>query len=339
VEHIHWREETDPSVWDRELARLGGHPLQSALWGDARREADGIDDHRFVAEGRSGTLLMARMELRRIPLIGGQVGWIPRGPAGNTSLEIDEAAFRALAPKALARPVLIVTDRWHESSSIDWADARRPETIWIDLSSGRDRVWHNLDRQWRYGVGKAQRMGVTVERSRSDEDIHQCLVLLDRIGADKKFESPISEGTLRRLLASDPARSVSVHMFVARCEGAFAAVALIFKCGKSVHYLSGGTDRQYSRHRAGEALHWSIIEWAIAAGASLYDLEGIDRLKDPGTFAFKKKMGGREVALTGKHYYALSAIGRAVAAADKFRDTSMRQYLRGFEWLRWRKAH
>jgi len=47
---LRWREEKDPVCWDSELARLGGHPLQSALWGDARRQADGIDDRRFVAE-------------------------------------------------------------------------------------------------------------------------------------------------------------------------------------------------------------------------------------------------------------------------------------------------
>src|SRR5262249_55174154 len=88
AEKILWREEKDRVAWDRELARLGGHPVQSALWGDARRAAEGIEDHRFVAERHSATLLMARMEFRRIPLVGGRVGWIPRGPAGNASADV-----------------------------------------------------------------------------------------------------------------------------------------------------------------------------------------------------------------------------------------------------------
>jgi lipid II:glycine glycyltransferase (peptidoglycan interpeptide bridge formation enzyme) len=70
----------------------------------------------------------------------------------------------------------------------------------------------------------------------------------------------------------------------------------------------------------GEALHWSIIDWAIEKGLSLYDLEGIDRKRNPGTFAFKKKMGGREVILAGKNYHSLSGLGRAVAVIDRCRD-------------------
>jgi CelD/BcsL family acetyltransferase involved in cellulose biosynthesis len=321
VTNIRWREETDPAAWDGALVKLGGHPLQSALWGDARREADGIENRRLVVEGRSGPLLMARIEVRRIPLIGAEVGWIPRGPAGNANNAADEIAFRALIGTTGYRPVLIVTDRWQETSvAVTPAATRRPETIWIDLSSGREAAWQRLDRQWRYGVGKAQRTGVAVGQSRSDADIRNFIQLIDRIGAEKKFESAVSEGALRRLLAGDPKGPVTAHMFVANYEGAFAAAALIFKCGRSAHYLSGGTDRRYSRHRVGEVLHWSIIEWAIGQEMSLYDLEGIDRKRNPGTFAFKKKMGGREVVLVGKNYYALSTLGKAVAAFDRNRD-------------------
>ena len=49
-------------------------------------------------------------------------------------------------------------------------------------------------------------------------------------------------------------------------------------------------------------------------------MEGIDRVGNPGTYAFKKKMGGREVAFPGKQYYAMTAFGSALAALDRFRN-------------------
>ena len=318
TETVRWHEETNSTRWDQQLARLGGHPLQSALWGDARRQADGIEDRRFIAEGNAGTVMMARMELRRVRFVKVGIGWIPRGPCGTSGVP-DAVAFQALKEQTDFRPELIVTDRWQERPAEE-RSAPSPETIWVDLSAGREGVWQRLDRQWRYGVGKAQRAGVTVGRSRSNDDIRCLVTLMDRIGSEKKFQSAISEGTLRRLLRGDSEAPVSAHMFVARCEGAFAAAALILRSGLSVHYLSGGTDRRYSRQRVGEALHWSIIEWAIGNGLSLYDLEGIDRGRNPGTFAFKKKMGGREVALAGKTYHAFSSLGRALAVMDRYRE-------------------
>ena len=37
--------------WDRELASLGGHPWQSALWGNARRNSQAVVDHRWLLRG------------------------------------------------------------------------------------------------------------------------------------------------------------------------------------------------------------------------------------------------------------------------------------------------
>jgi len=314
---IRWREEVDPDAWDRALAKLGGHPLQSALWGEARRKVDGIASRCFVAEGLTGPLMMARMEMRRVPLIGAEVGWIPRGPAGNAAGRIDAVAFRALAETTDCHPALIVTDRWQEASAPPAAGS--PETIWIELAAGKDKLWQGLDRRVRQSVGRARRSNVTVERSLSEHDVEAFSRLTRQISKRKNFELALSQALVARLLSSDANGPASAHLFVARANGTFAAAALIFKLGTSIHYMAGGTDREFSRERVGEVLHWSIIEWAIGQGVSLYDLEGIDRRRNPGTFAFKKKMGGREVVLAGKAYYPLSTVGVAVAAFDRSR--------------------
>jgi CelD/BcsL family acetyltransferase involved in cellulose biosynthesis len=315
---IRWREERDPDAWDRALAKLGGHPLQSALWGEARREVDGIESHRFVAEGLSSLLMMARIETRRVPLIGAEVGWIPRGPVGNAGAHIDAIAFRALAETTDCHPALMVTDRWQEATA-PLKTAGNPETIWIDLAAGKDKLWQDLDRRVRQSVGRARRSNVTVERSLSKHDVEAFSRLSRQISERKNFELALSPALVGKLLSSDPSAPASAHLFVARANGAFAAAALILKIETSIHYMAGGTDREFSRERVGEVLHWSIIEWGIEQGARLYDLEGIDRRRNPGTFAFKKKMGGREVVLAGKAYYPQSTLGMAVAAFDRGR--------------------
>jgi hypothetical protein len=49
-------------------------------------------------------------------------------------------------------------------------------------------------------------------------------------------------------------------------------------------------------------------------------MEGIDRVRNPGTYAFKKKFGGREIVLAGKQYFPLSAIGSALVLLSRFRS-------------------
>ena len=46
---LEWDKDPPPAEWDRALAALSGHPLQSCLWGDARRAVDGIAQHRWLA--------------------------------------------------------------------------------------------------------------------------------------------------------------------------------------------------------------------------------------------------------------------------------------------------
>jgi hypothetical protein len=46
---LEWEKDPPAGEWDRALARLSGHPLQLALWGEARRLTDGTNDRRLMA--------------------------------------------------------------------------------------------------------------------------------------------------------------------------------------------------------------------------------------------------------------------------------------------------
>jgi CelD/BcsL family acetyltransferase involved in cellulose biosynthesis len=74
-------------------------------------------------------------------------------------------------------------------------------------------------------------------------------------------------------------------------------------------------DRDLRRQRPGEALYWGEIDWALQEGLRLFDLEGIDREHNPGTYDFKRRMGGTEVALPGKSAMPLTLAGRGGAWA------------------------
>jgi lipid II:glycine glycyltransferase (peptidoglycan interpeptide bridge formation enzyme) len=307
VSSIIWDDSVASGAWDRGMAMLSAHPLQTALWGDSRESVDGISQIRLQKMGQDNSVLaMARVEIRKIPFLG-RIAWIPRGPAvayghDRTSIIV------SLQQELKARGFLIaVIQPWHEVTDSDTA-GKMPRTIWIDLTVGEERLFKNLDPQWRYGVRRASREGVAVELSSSTEDVNAFFQLCTQISQTKGFQLPGSASLIARLIQSTAENSeVEAKFFVARCGGKLGAGAIVMRCGENAHYLWGGVDREYSGLRTGEAVQWAVIQWALSRGCKVYDLEGIDPTNNLGTYKFKKKMGGRQVTLPSMSASSLRA--------------------------------
>ncbi|MCL4765089.1 MAG: GNAT family N-acetyltransferase [Hyphomicrobiaceae bacterium] len=302
-------------TWDRELARLGGHPWQSALWGDAQCDVLGVRDHRLLVRSGGEVAQMVRIEEREITGLG-RLAWIRRGP-GSAALVPEPGRLRAEVVEWLSGRgfFLAVSDPWRASRADEGgADGReRPQTIWIDLSVGRDRLWRGLQTHWRNGVMKAQRRGIAVSTTCDPALVAEYFRLCTHIGEVKGFRIRTTPELILRLVTAPRSDAAEAELFLAMCEGQIAAGALILRCGKSVHYMGGASNRAFSRRHPGEALHWAVIESALGKGCTCYDLEGIDPKGNPGTYAFKKKMGGEEVTLVGRSVEPLNGLGRMLA--------------------------
>jgi len=317
VSTIEWREDVPAADWDAALATLGGHPLQSALWGDARRSVDGIHDHRWLAMIGPDPVWMIRIEERRLPALG-WIGWVPRGPTGRFA---DNSPLVSILAERLKRlgAKLLITDPWQAAATeqlLAVDDAKRPRTIWIDIGLGQGEIWNKLDKQWRYGVRRAQRLGVAVGSSGSDSDVESFFELCAKVSRAKGFRLPASLKLMKCLLASGKSESVEARLFLARHEKKLGSGIFVIRCGKSMHYFWGGLDRALSRQRVGEAVQWAAIEWALAQGCQRYDLGGISPKENPTVYEFKKKMGGIEVTLVGRQRYPFGLGGRIVGWMD-----------------------
>ena len=307
-----WQLELDRDRWDEELAALGGHPLQSALWGEARRQADGTEYRCLALRQEGHALALARVEVRKVPALG-PVAWVPRGPVAAFGLDHMPSFLQRLKRDGF---ILCASTPWppRMAQSTDPAEPG-PKTIWIDLSVGLERLLANLDSQWRYGARKALREGVVVEETSSPSDIGVFFGLCESISEAKRFALPGSRALVENLLrASRESFAVEARLFVGRLEGKVVAGALVIRSGVNAHYFWGGVDRAHPKLRAGEAVQWAVMEWAVKAGLKIYDLEGVDPERNPGTYNFKKKMGGTLVALPDRVLASLGWRGRLVKA-------------------------
>jgi hypothetical protein len=315
---IEWRQDPDAETWDAALANLGGHPLQSALWGDARRAVDGIRDQRWMALRAGNPVWMVRLEERVIPFLG-RVAWAPRGPTGQPFARGDQLPDPVSEALKGAGIVLAITDPWQKLTEDANGRGRpgcRPQTIWIDVGAGRDQVWNGLNKRFRQAIRRGQRPGNVTETATSAQDVARFFGLCEAISHVKGFRLPGSLPLMLRLLQQQGACDVEARLFVTRRSGRVSAGVFIIRCGRSTHFFWGGTDREHSKEGVGETAHWAAIEWSLANRCRVHDLEGIDPKRNPGVHFFKRKMGGAEVTLGGRQYHPLSRRGQLVAWLD-----------------------
>lgn len=310
----HWQEEYDLATWDRELAKLGGHPLQSTLWGNARLKVDGIAQLLLACHTDKNKVIgLARFETRNAPLAG-KIAWAPKGPVvpdGDASAAIAELHGEMKRRGFIA----CITDRYVAS---DFEQARQPRTIWLDLTLGLDALSKALDSQWRYGARRAQREGVVVRTTTSPAEVSAFFQLCNSLSETKGFSLPGSEALMQALISSSrPDAVVGMALYVGEVDGVIAGGALVARCGQHLHYLWGASDRRFSKYRVSEAVQWQVIQDGVATGMTRYDLEGIDPAGNPGVYEFKRKMGGREVILQGMETTPLSWTGRVAVGVGR----------------------
>jgi lipid II:glycine glycyltransferase (peptidoglycan interpeptide bridge formation enzyme) len=314
---ITWCTDLPPVQWDAHVAALGGHPLQTALWGEARRAVDGIEDHRWAAFDGDRAVLLARCEVRRIPPFW-RVAWLPRGPVWERAAPSPDA-FTDFCDRLRSTGFVLCIDDCYQGGGGGQGVALlpRPRTAWVDLTGGHDAVWKAIDQQWRYGVRSAGRYGIVVEQTSVPADATAFFSLCERVSRRKGFDLPGSAELLQMLLCGSISPDAGAHLFVARFKSAIVGGAAVLRCGQSLHYFWGAVDRAFAKQRPGEAVHGAIIDWALGQGIARYDLEGIDPVQNPGTYRFKMKMGAVAVTLPGRRAYPLRPLGRVMLSVGQ----------------------
>jgi hypothetical protein len=310
----HWQDTQDSKTWDRELAKLNGHPLQSSLWGNAREKVDNIPQLLLECLSDNGVLIgLARIETRHAPFVG-KIAWIPKGPVFVDN-DVGEAVASLRAELKYRGFIACISDRYVPS---DHESAGQPQTIWLDLTMGLDALSKGLDSQWRYGARRALREGLMVRTTTVQTDVSAFFQLCNTLSETKGFPLPGSEALMQELIRTSSSTSaVSMMLYVGETNGVIAGGALVARCGQHLHYLWGASDRRFNNLRVNEAVHWQIIQDGVESGMTRYDLEGIDPAGNPGVYEFKRKMGGHEITLHGIEANPLTLVGRVAVAVGR----------------------
>ena len=315
-----WRV-TDPIAWNAFVEAAAYHAFpQLWEWGEVRAMGGWRPVRLAIGPTHGEPVAGAQLLLRRIPLVGWHLAYVPRGPIGNLDdPAIHDGFLRAM--RTLGREERIATVRADPEAEpstpygrllLDspWREAPKvqpPITRVIDLTIGEDALRADLRRKHRQYVNKAERAGVTIERfdgSAPPEIIGPALADFNRIyrstaeRAGFVAREPFYYERVWSLFA--PVRRVRLAFAI--LNGERVATIYHFTCGDRAVEAYGGRTDAGADARANYLLKWDAIAGFAREGFGVYDMWG---LATGGIRQFKEGFGGRELTYVGARDLAL----------------------------------
>lgn len=155
----------------------------------------------------------------------------------------------------------------------------------IDLTRTEPELWHGFDGSARQNVRKAQRLGVTVRRGRSLDDVRTFFDMHCQVRKAKYRLLPQPFGLFERLHAAFAPDDLMV-LLLAECAGAVVAGILFLQWGDTLYYkFNASVDQQACPN---DLLVWEGVRMGQQRGLLRLDL-GLSDKTQPGLLRYKNK--------------------------------------------------
>jgi hypothetical protein len=266
---------------------------------------------RFVLHDNSAIVSMAEVRIKRLPLIGLGMAYVFRGPLVDGPHVSDHNVFRqslrALRNEYVGKRGLVLRinsnlveefdgeriEIFKEEGFAPVPYLRRRQSLLVDLSAkNADDVRENLDKKWRNCLRKAEKSELDVVSGQSLEYFDAFLPLYDAMLQRKRFR-PTADVMWHRRIQQDLPDPLKMTVVLATLRGQPCAGAIVSRVGERAVFLFGAANDEGLRTCASYLVQWRIVTDLMDAGCRYYDLNGINRVTNEGTFHFKRGLAGR----------------------------------------------
>lgn len=182
-------------------------------------------------------------------------------------------------------------------------------TVVIDLSKSEDELLAKMRRQTRYDVRRAEKLGIEVLKSNSEELFKEFHGVQAETAKRQKFIPP----SLETLLAERAAFGDNITIYVAMESEEAIAYGLIIKDGKEGDYYEAASTDLNRKLPGAHAILWRAMRDLKAEGYERFNLWGIAPAGQPhhryaGVTTFKTGFGGEIVEYVPAHDMIISQV-------------------------------
>lgn len=299
-------------IWDNALVRFDDcAPFQTYAWGEYRRGL-GWEPYRWAAFNEKHEIIaMIQGYLRRYILGIGMV-WSEGGPVGDLSIcnqSLQQAIIRTTGVRRLycrfrcdrARDVKDALVLSGGGWKMPWASLTSDYSMTLDLSLDEKTLLASCERNWRRNLKRSKECDLSVRQwlNPSIDEILKVFVVMQNV---KGLEEQHSRDEIEQLL-----KNVGPQLALFRCEdrdGELVSLSGALVVGdRACSVLMATNDKGRALH-ASYAAFWKLIQHCRAAGVRKYDLAGIDPVRNPGVYRFKRATGAAHLELLGEWDWA-----------------------------------
>ncbi|MEK6336410.1 MAG: peptidoglycan bridge formation glycyltransferase FemA/FemB family protein [Acidobacteriota bacterium] len=310
-----WESLTDEKArltWDQMMARFDDcSPFQSYGWGEYRRGL-GWKPYRWIASDDQGEVIaMIQGYLRRHPFGLGLV-WSEGGPVGDLSA-CDESLQAAITGATGLRRVYCrfrcdrkrnIEDALRlgpQGWSIPWSPLTSNYTMTLDLTQDEAQMLKGCERNWRRNLKRSQEAKLNI-RQWLEPTVEQIAAVYQSMQQVKGLEEQHSQAEIEQLLLN-----ASEKMVIFRCDDesgqVISLIASLLIGNRACSVLSATSAKGRELH-ASYGVFLAMITHCRNAGVRTYDLAGIDPVRNPGVYRFKRATGATPVELLGEWDWA-----------------------------------
>lgn len=315
----------DRDVWNRWVgSQPGGSVFQSYEWGEIRA-TQGWAPYYVALEADGDWRAAALVLVKRLPAGLGSILYSPRGPLTTAPQYLAPLAdaVRTVAARVggvfwRAEPPVTMEDHEHgrfedagfRPIPMEWSYWNRPKyEMHLDIAQGEAAVFAKLGTKIRTKVRHATKRGVVIEEGCCEQDVETFYRLLQNTGMKKRI--PVRGLTYFHTLYRTFIKPGMGRLFLARKDSTPVAGGITVRFGSTATLLYLSND--YSMQRAGWAVQWEMIRWAIMQGCRVYDFGGTGTNYPPqatdkgyGVYQFKRSFGADIVRWYGYADYVFS---------------------------------
>jgi lipid II:glycine glycyltransferase (peptidoglycan interpeptide bridge formation enzyme) len=299
-------------IWDQTLIGFeDSSAYQSYAWGEYRR-ALGWEPCRWVALNEKQEIVaMMQGVLTRYPFGLGLV-WSEGGPVGDLSV-CDESLQTAIRTTTNLKRVYCrfrcdrprsLDDVWRlkgQGWSMSWSPLTSNYSMAMDLSQDEDRLMAACDRNFRRNLRRAHESNLTIDQW-LHPDVDEVLSVYASMQELKGIDEQLSREEIKQML-----KRLKERIFLYRCTdelGKVVSLMGVLVVGDKAFSLLWATSEQGRKLLASYRIFWAVVQHCQRLGVRTYDLAGIDPVRNPGVYRFKRATGAVPVEYLGEWDWA-----------------------------------
>jgi len=260
---------------------------------------------------------VAQARIAKLPFLNVGIAYVRWGPLwrrGGTENKADtfRQAVRALRNEFVCKrglvlrlfPILFQDDPacfaeiLAEEGYSALSKESQSRTILMDLAPSVQDLHEGMKSHWKRELKVAERNRLEVLEGSGDDLFSAFVEIYNEMVSRKKFVEPNDINQFRMIQTQLPPK-LKMRIMLCRSGGDICSGLICSAIGKTAIYLFGATSNNGMKSRGSYLLQWKLIEKLKQESVAVYDLNGINPAKNPGTYKFKSDLAG----VNGKDVY------------------------------------